>query len=163
MAIVYTMIDRLSKYLAVLGGACLILLVCVMFFVIISRKVFNYGAFGGPETAMMCQVGLTMLSGSYVLLKEEHIGVVILLERLNLRQRSRMLLASSLLGCLISVVMLAQSWVMTQSSLNNGLLTPDTGTPYVWLKMLFVLGFGSLTLQFVSQIRKHYLQAKFAH
>jgi C4-dicarboxylate transporter, DctQ subunit len=153
-------LNKISTALGWLGFVSVLILVLLIGQDVFRRYVLNSPAGWTLEVSMGIQLLFGFLCAGYVLREGGHIRMEILTERIRPKLRSWLFLIDSILGFCLSGVLAYYAWLMTAASYVMGSLTPMLQYPLWWLKLVIVIGFILLALQFIAETWKYSRQIK---
>jgi TRAP-type C4-dicarboxylate transport system permease small subunit len=151
---------RVVDFTQPLSIGLLMTLAVVVIYDVFTRYVMNSPSIFASEFSRMLQVTLATLGAAYVLEKEGHVTVNILLLRLNTRWRTLIGGITSVISGFFCFILVWLLWDLTSASYRTGERTLDIGW-FLWpVKLIATLGILLLGLQFISRAYKKISAAK---
>ncbi|MEO7854744.1 MAG: TRAP transporter small permease [Rubrivivax sp.] len=124
-----------------LAAAGLLLLLALIGWAVVMRYVFNAAPVWVDEVVGFLLVGIVMLAAAQTFRRGEHIGVDLLVERLNTRARRWAAAWSALATLAITGVLIVNGWETAMLARMLGLLTEGhLEWPTWWLMLLMPVG-----------------------
>ncbi len=150
-----SVINKVNSAMAWVGIVSVPLLV-----LLIVRDVFMRYALNSPtgwmlEVAMGIQLLYGLFCAGYVLQVGGHIRMQLLTDHVSQKVRWWLFLASSVIGIFICVTMAYYAWQMAIASLRMGAMTSMIGYPVFFLKIMVVIGFALISIQFIAETFKY--------
>lgn len=140
---------------AALSGALLIVVMLLTVIKVFFRYVLGQGLIGVDQISGTLLLYIAFLGAAWVLRKEEHVRVDLLLSYLNLRVRRCLDVTTSVIGALVCLVLTIYGATETASSLQRGILIPaEIEIPRAVNLAVIPLGSLLLCLQFVRRARR---------
>ena len=157
MKVLANFIDAISRGLAMVVMAIVIILVCVMVFEVIVRRLFNAPTLWAFDLAYMLNGCIFIGASSYALLRNEHIRIDFLSSRFSVRTRLA-IEAVFLLLCFLPLFGLLANAAVTQAI--DAFLAGTTDRVSPWAPRIWpyytglAIGVCGLWLQAVSEVIK---------
>jgi TRAP-type C4-dicarboxylate transport system permease small subunit len=130
------------------------ILTVVVIYDVFTRYVINSPSIFASEFSRMLQVTLASLGAAFVLEREGHVSVDILLLRLNKRRQALIGGITSVISGFFCFILVWLLWELTSASYRTGERTLDIGW-FLWpVKLIATLGILFLGLQFISRAYK---------
>ena len=151
-------LDRVSKMLAVVAQIMIVVLISVMLYEVVARRVFGNPTIWSVDIVYMVNGTLFLVGASYTLLRERHVRIDFLAARLPARIQH--LINALFYGALLGPLMILTS----QSSVQKAIRAFERGTlenmstwqPLIWPFLAGIaLGLLGLTLQIGLQMIRH--------
>ena len=151
-------LDRVSVLLAMVAQVMIVLLISVMLYEVVARRVFNNPTIWSVDIVYMVNGTLFLVGASYTLMRERHVRIDFLAARLPARLQH--LINALFYGCLLGPLMI----ITSQSSVEKAIRAFVRGTvenmstwqPLIWPFLAGVaLGLLGLTLQIGLQLIRH--------
>jgi TRAP-type C4-dicarboxylate transport system permease small subunit len=144
--------DRLIGILAFIGGSFIFIMMGIECFEIVSRYFFKRPTVWSVEFCEYMLFLLAFLGTAWVLRQKAHISVTILVERLKPRSKIYCNLFSSLMGILISLVIIWFSVKTSVESYLGGVKIVKTYALPKWFFLSFIsFGYLLLLIEFFRQ------------
>lgn len=155
MLIVARYIHKLSELTGRLAAVLVVLLVCITFYDVLMRYLFNSGSVGLQELEWHLFSTILLLGAAYTLKHREHVRVDLIYgsKKINGRQRDFIDLVGNLLFLLpFCFLIIFSSSPFIENAYLAAESSPDPGgLPYRWLlKSMIPLGFLLLALQGIA-------------
>jgi len=151
-----TFLDHLIDSLAFIAGFFIFAMMWIECYEVVARYFLNRPTVWGMEFCEYMLFLLAFLGTAWVLKKKAHISATILVERLKPRTRTYCDLFASLMGILISIVIL---WFSLKTSFENyvtGVKVVKTYALPKWIFLSFIaLGYLLLLMEFIRQFSSH--------
>jgi TRAP-type C4-dicarboxylate transport system permease small subunit len=148
--------DHLINVLAFIAGSFIFIMMWIECYEIVARYFFQRPTVWSVEFCEYMLFLLAFLGTTWVLKKKAHINVTILVERLKPRARTYCHLFSSLMGILISLIIL---WFSLKTSFENymgGVKIVKTYALPKWIFLSFIsFGYLLLLVEFIRQFLDH--------
>jgi TRAP-type C4-dicarboxylate transport system permease small subunit len=143
----------LSRVTGVVGAflvGAAVLVICDM---VIERYVFNLTTIWQIDVVTYCIVGATFVASPYVLMTRGHVNVDILPLHLGPKARYWLALATSLVACVLCVVLFVLCTAYWYEAYSEDWLSNTVWRARLWIPLLSMpVGLGLLTLQYVVEI-----------
>jgi len=146
-------VGRIGGYTAVLAT------VCLLFYEVIARYVFNAPTTFALELGLVFQVVLVAAAAALVLRDGGHVAIELLTERMSARPRMRLDAVHSLFGALLCALLAWLIWRSAAWSLRVGSLTESIEVPLAPLQFFMFAGFVLLGVQFLCRAWTSFRQA----
>lgn len=150
--------DQVSVYLAKIAQIMIVLLISVMLYEVIARRVFSSPTIWSVDIVYMVNGTLFLIGASYTLMRERHVRIDFLATRLPARLQHA--INALFYACLFGPLMVMTS----QSALHKAIRAFERGTlenmstwqPVIWPFLAGIaLGLMGLTLQILMQLIRH--------
>lgn len=145
---------RVVDFTRPLSIGLLMTLTAVVIYDVFTRYVINSPSIFASEISRMLQVTLATLGAAYVLEREGHVSVDILLIRLNTQWQALIGGITSVISGFFSVILVWLLWDLTSASYRISERTLDIGWLLWPVKLIATLGILLLGLQFISRAYK---------
>jgi len=151
-------LDRVSRWLAVVAQVMIVVLIGVMFFEVVARRIFNSPTIWSVDIVYMVNGTLFLMGASYTLLREKHVRIDFLSSRLPLRVQHLINAA------FYSALLLPLLYLTTHSSVRKAWRAFERGTvenmstwePLIWPFLAGIaIGLLGLALQVVLHLIRH--------
>src|SRR6056297_610974 len=151
-------LDRISVVLAMLAQVMIIVLISVMLYEVVARRVFSNPTIWSVDIVYMVNGSLFLIGASYTLMRERHVRIDFLAARLP--PRIQHLINALFYACLFGPLMVMTS----QSAIQKAVRAFERGTlenmstwqPLIWPFLAGIaLGLLGLTLQICLQLIRH--------
>jgi TRAP-type mannitol/chloroaromatic compound transport system permease small subunit len=152
---VLSAINKVNSVMAWVGIVSVPLLVLLIARDVFMRYVLNSPTGWMLEVAMGIQLLYGLFCAGYVLQVGGHVRMQLLSDRVSKRTRAWMFSISSFIGIFVCGTMVYYAWQMAAASLRMGELTGLTGYPVFFLKLMVVIGFALLGIQFIAETYKY--------
>ena len=144
--------DRLIGIMAFIAGTFIFIMMIIECFEIVSRYFFKRPTVWSVEFCEYMLFLLAFLGTTWVLKERAHISVTILVERLRPRSKLYCHVFSSLMGILISLVIIWFSIKTSVESYVTGVKIVKTYALPKWIFLSFIsLGYLLLLIEFIRQ------------
>jgi TRAP-type C4-dicarboxylate transport system permease small subunit len=157
---VLSLLNKVSSVLSWLGFVSVLVLVLLIAHDVFMRYVLNSPTRWTTEVAMGIQLLFGFLCAGYVLREDGHIRMRAFIDLVSQKTQLRSFIITSILGSFMCGILVYYSWLMAKSSLRIGELTGLVGYPVFILKLMVVIGFALLGIQFIAEAVKYYLLLK---
>ena len=148
--------DRLINVLAFIAGSFIFIMMWIECYEIVARYFFKRPTVWSVEFCEYMLFLLAFLGTTWVLKKGAHINVTILVERLKPRAQIYCHLFASLMGIMISLIIL---WFSLKTSFENYVVGVKVIKTYAlpkWIFLSFIsLGYLMLFIEFIRQFSGH--------
>jgi len=151
-------LDRVSVVLAMVAQVMIVVLISVMLYEVVARRVFNNPTIWSVDIVYMVNGSLFLMGASYTLMRERHVRIDFLAARLPAR-------IQHLINALFYAGLFGPLMLMTsQSGLQKAIRAFERGTlenmstwqPLIWPFLAGIaLGLMGLTLQIGLQLIRH--------
>jgi TRAP-type mannitol/chloroaromatic compound transport system permease small subunit len=152
---VLSAINKVNSAMAWVGIICVPLLVLLIARDVFMRYVLNSPSGWMLEVAMGIQLLYGLFCAGYVLQVGGHIRMQLLTDHVSRRTRLWLFAVSSLIGIFICGTMIYYAWLMTEASFRMGERTGLIGHPVFFLKVMVLIGFVLLGIQFIAETFKY--------
>lgn len=151
-------LDAVSRVLAVLAQVMIVVLISVMFYEVIARRVFNAPTIWSVDIVYMVNGTLFLMGAGYTLMREKHVRIDFLSSRLPIRVQH--LINALFYGGLFLPLL----YLTTHSSIRKATRAFERGTtenmstwePLIWPFLTGIaIGLLGLALQVVIQLIRH--------
>ena len=151
-------LDKVSVALAMVAQIMIVVLISVMLYEVVARRVFHSPTIWSVDIVYMVNGTLFLIGAAYTLQRERHVRIDFLSTRLPARIQH--LINALFYGCLLGPLMILTS----QSSVNKAVRAFERGTlenmstwqPLIWPFLAGIaLGLLGLTLQITLQLIRH--------
>src|SRR6056297_2839188 len=151
-------LDRISVVLAAIAQVMIVVLISVMLYEVVARRVFGNPTIWSVDIVYMVNGTLFLVGASYTLMRERHVRIDFLAAKLPARVQH--LVNALFYGCLLGPLMVMTS----QSSIQKAVRAFERGTvenmstwePLIWPFLTGIaLGLIGLTLQIALQLIRH--------
>lgn len=150
-------IDKVSELTGKIGGyTTLILIIAIMFYEVIARYVFNSPTTFALEFSIFFQILLVATTAPYILKKEGHVSIGLLMERFSENTRNWLLCITSIIGSLYCAFLSVEMWKTASWSLKVKTASETVGVPLAPIQFALFAGLVLLSLQFISRSLKYY-------
>lgn len=127
---------------------------------LIARDVFMRYVLNSPtgwmlEVAMGIQLLYGLFVAGYVLQVGGHIRMQLLTDHISQKTRLWLFAVTSVIGIAICSVMAIYAWQMASASLRMGERSSLIGYPVFYLKIMVLIGFALLGIQFIAETIKY--------
>ncbi len=144
--------DHLIGIMAFIAGIFIFIMMIIECFEIVSRYFFKRPTVWSVEFCEYLLFLLAFLGTTWVLRERAHISVTILVERLRPRSKTYCHVFSSLMGILISLVIIWFSLKTSVESYVTGVKIVKTYALPKWIFLSFIsLGYTLLLIEFIRQ------------
>ena len=107
----FSWINKTSDFVGKTGGyAALVLVICVMFYEVVARYVFDSPTRFALEYSIMIQMLLVSLAASYILREEGHVSIGIVVENLSEMTRHWFMVVTSIIGAMYCTLLCLTLW-----------------------------------------------------
>jgi TRAP-type C4-dicarboxylate transport system permease small subunit len=142
------------------GAALAAVLLCAIMLATVVKVVFRYGLneslIGVDQLSGTSMLYITFLGAAWVLRREEHGTIDLLLSALRPQAKLRMIAISSVIGALICLTVALFGTLEVISSWQRGVQIPnELEYPRAFNLVIIPLGFLCLGLQFLRRARNH--------
>lgn len=145
--------SRLIDYLAILARIVTICIVLIIFIDLLTVNLFNYSLPWSIEIAEYLLVYLTFLGAAWLLRKDGHIKLDLLLNALQKRNRLCLELFNNVIGFIISSILTVSGIIVTYNLYVRGVKTEAViELPRFILISIIPIGFLFLIYQFLYNI-----------
>jgi TRAP-type mannitol/chloroaromatic compound transport system permease small subunit len=152
---VLSAINKVNSAMAWVGVVCVPLLVLLIARDVFMRYVLNSASGWMLEVAMGIQLLYGLFCAGYVLQVGGQIRMQLLTDHISQKTRAWLFAATSFIGIFVCGTMVCYAWQMAVASLRMGELTGLTGYPVFYLKLMVVIGFALLGIQFIAETFKY--------
>lgn len=156
-------VDSVSRLFGIIAGiliAAAMVVVCQMIFM---RYVFRAPTIWQSDFVVFSATAAVFLGAPYVLVRKGHVGVDVIETMVSAPVRRRLAIIGAFLGLAFCVAMFVASVIYFHEAWEGGWTTPTVWAPPLWIPLLALpVGFGLLTLQYVSEILKLFMAAETA-
>lgn len=151
-------LDRISVVLAMIAQVMIVVLISVMLYEVVARRIFNNPTIWSVDIVYMVNGTLFLIGASYTLMRERHVRIDFLATRFPARVQHA--INALFYACLFGPLMV----MTTQSSLEKSIRAFERGTlenmstwqPVIWPFLFGIsLGLLGLTLQICLQLIRH--------
>ncbi len=145
--------ERIGLYLGYIAGALILVMMLTVVYDVLARHIFNAPTLWMIDLNEYLLPYVTFIPAAWILLKDGHVGVTLLVDRMQPRSQRKMRVATDILGLGYSAVMAWQGWLMALESLRAGHRFP---TIYMWPRfpvyVIIPIGFALLCLAFLIRL-----------
>ena len=145
--------ERMGLYLAYIAGALILVMMLTVVYDVIARHIFNAPTLWMIDLNEYLLPYVTFIPAAWILLNDGHVGVTLMVDRLQPRSQRKMRLVTDILGLIYSAVLTWQSWLMAYESLSAGHRFP---TIYMWPRfpvyVIIPIGSALLCLAFLIRL-----------
>jgi TRAP-type C4-dicarboxylate transport system permease small subunit len=152
---VLSAINKVNSAMAWVGIVCVPLLVLLIARDVFMRYVMNSPTGWMLEVAMGIQLLYGLFCAGYVLQVGGHIRMQLLTDRVSGKTRAWLFAVTSVIGIAICGVMATYAWQMAKASLSMGERSSLIGYPVFFLKIMVLIGFVLLGIQFIAETFKY--------
>lgn len=145
-------VDRIIEFAAVLAGVGVVFVMISICFDVISRRLLNMGQEWPIEYTEYALLYITFLSTAWVLKKEAHVKMDLLLNRLKPRNQALLNTATSIIGAMLCLIMAWFGVLVTWDMFQRGIHRPTPlYTPMAPLIAVIPVGSFLLLIQFLRR------------
>jgi TRAP-type mannitol/chloroaromatic compound transport system permease small subunit len=148
-------INKINSAMAWVGLVCVPLLVLIIARDVFMRYVLNSPTGWMLEVAMGIQLLYGLFCAGYVLQVGGHIRMQLLTDHVGRKTRAWLFAITSFLGIFVCGLMATYAWQMSAASLRMGERSSLIGYPVFFLKIMVVIGFALLGIQFIAETIKY--------
>jgi|SRR5699024_1240456 len=142
--------DLLIDFKAVLGRLLIVLMAILVFIDVITLQIFDFSLSWIFEVNEYLLLFITFLGATFVLRRNEHIKMDLILNLLNKKQTRVVELVNSLVGMIVSLIMTVTGFMTTMNLYEKNILTEAVlSIPRFLIVMIIPIGFLFLTIQFL--------------
>jgi TRAP-type C4-dicarboxylate transport system permease small subunit len=152
---VLSAINKVNSAMAWVGIISVPLLVLLIARDVFMRYVLNSPTGWMLEVAMGIQLLYGLFCAGYVLQVGGHIRMQLLTDHVSHKARLWLFAVTSIIGILVCGAMAYYAWQMAAASLRMGERTALTGYPVFFLKLMVLIGFVLLGIQFIAETFKY--------
>lgn len=146
-------LDRCDYFLVAIAGIAVLLMMLITSYDVIMRYIFNDPTDWALDVSTFLIPICVFLSLAYVLRKEGHVRVELLLNALKPRVRALLLLITSFISLIVFAIATWMGVKITVESIQRWELSLGTSEILMWpIKLMVPVGFLFLSLQIVSKI-----------
>jgi TRAP-type C4-dicarboxylate transport system permease small subunit len=149
-------INKTSSAISWVGVVSVSALMLLIAWDVFMRYVLDNPTGWTLEITISIQLLFGYLCAGYVLKRGGLISMTLLTDHVSEKTRTKMALASSVIGILICTLMVYCAVLMVKASYRMGELTSLIGFPMYILKSFVLIGFFFLGVQYVAEIYKNY-------
>jgi TRAP-type mannitol/chloroaromatic compound transport system permease small subunit len=154
-------IDVINEWVGRVVSFLIVAMTVITVIEVILRYVFNRPTLWAWDINTMILGAFTVLTGGYVLLKEGHVAMDVIVLKLSLRIRAIIALVTSLLFFLSITLFVWQSGIAAwESFVMREQLNSNWNPPIYPLKLLWPIGAFLLLLQGVAKFIRHFNDAR---
>lgn len=124
-------IDRLCDAAAVAGIVCLIGAIAIVMIDIVLRRIFDLTVIGTVDLTQLCVMAAAFWSIPYGFLRDAHVRVELLTDRLPTRWQALLDAIAALVGCALIALLLGLSWGQALLRVEYGDRSLDLGIPMI--------------------------------
>jgi len=150
-------IDKFSHALRWISYFCLVALIIVVDYEVVSRFIFNRPTSFAFDIALAFQVILVAMGAAFVLRDEGHVSITLVTELLPKRADHYFLSITSVFCAVVMGLMTYQMLISSVGAWKLNELSETLGLPLAPVKSFLTMGFATLTLQFLVRSWKHFL------
>jgi TRAP-type C4-dicarboxylate transport system permease small subunit len=148
-------VDGLSRALAVLATALIVIAMLVVCHLVLTRYIFRAPTIWQTDFVIFAATAAIFIGAPYVLLKGGHVGVDVVEMMLQPRARNVMRFIGRCLGLLFCAAMLVASWIQFHEAWTLNWRHSSVWGPPLWPALMALpIGFGALCLQYVAEMLK---------
>lgn len=111
---------RANDALSYVSAVLIVVMTLTVLYDVVARLVFRSPTLWAIDLNEYLLVYLTFVPAAWILLRDHHVKVELLLSRLRPRTQRRMVLTTDLLGLFYSVILAWQSWLVAWDAFQNG-------------------------------------------
>lgn len=150
MHLINRLFDLLIDFKAVLGRLLIVLMAILVFIDVITLQIFDFSLSWIFEVNEHLLLFITFLGATFVLRRNEHIKMDLILNLLNKKQTRVVELVNSLVGMIVSLIMTVTGFMTTMNLYEKNILTEAVlSIPRFLIVMIIPIGFLFLTIQFL--------------
>ena len=149
--------DRIIDVFVVITGITIIGLVIVVTVETLRRYFFDLTMLGIVEITEYSLVWMVFLTTAWVLRRDGHIRMDLILDRLSAKNVNRLDFVTSILGAIICLIMTYYGAKVSWNYFRDGILEMHVlHIPRSFLFSVIPLGFGMLFIQFLRKANEHW-------
>jgi TRAP-type C4-dicarboxylate transport system permease small subunit len=153
----FNVISAVSVWVGKVGGySAIILIIGLMFFEVIMRRVFHRPTTFTLETVLILQAMFVATSAAFILRSEGHVSVTFVTDRLSENLRHWFLCVTSLVSVAFCALICIELWNSAVWNLRTHLATDVMLFPIAPFQFALIAGFVLLGLQFIVRSYEQY-------
>lgn len=154
------MLDKILSRFEEIFISIALLAVCILLFInVITRFVFGYSIIWAEELTRYVIIWITFIGGSYCVRERAHVGIDVLVVKLPDAARWKMELVLSLIGLVYCGTLVLIGWLLLQSVLQSGQISPTMMISMGWAYAAIPVGGLLMVIRYI-QVSAGYLRHK---
>lgn len=147
------LLDKINKFLVILDALCIVFLMIATAYTVVARYAFNYHIKGLFEITEYALVLVPFLGAAWLLKKQGHVSVDVLVNLLRKKQRTFLNMATSIICAALCAILTYYGADITLRLFQSGYrITGEIAVPQ-WLVVIIIpIGFFFVTLTYFSLI-----------
>ncbi len=150
-------IEWLSTLFGFLAYGCVLIIVCVTFYEVIARYIFDSPTIWSLEITQYAQAVFVALAAAYVLKKEGHVSVSLVTERMSEKWRNRAICITSIVAAFLYGFMVYQMVKTGFFAFHIMKRSETLGLAVYPFQIVMAVGLGVFALQFLVRSYQYYL------
>src|SRR5690625_4270849 len=143
------LIDLIIDIMAVIGRLLLVAITILVFVDIITLKLFDYSLSWIFEVNEYSLLFITFLGAAFVLRRDEHIKLDLVLNLLSNKQRRIVEIVNSFIGMIISLIVTVAGFIATMSLYERNIISEGViSIPRYLIVIIIPIGLLFITIQF---------------
>jgi len=143
------LIDLIIDFMAVIGRLLLVAITILVFVDIITLKLFDYSLSWIFEVNEYSLLFITFLGAAFVLRRDEHIKLDLVLNLLSNKQRRIVEIVNSFIGMIISLIVTVAGFIATMSLYERNIISEGViSIPRYLIVIIIPIGLLFITIQF---------------